>query len=215
MQPKLLGGDVYCHYRDPLSSLVRSFYHTTSNLFFFFSLSYKKEHQLSVLSQGAPFPTRPVHLACRTTAPSARACRRPGGRTHRKDGRGSRARFGSLGGARCASSSAAHLKAFPVFGSRKGVLECNEHYIHGTHTVAPSSSAHRAAIEEEAKAERTAALLARSLAAAQLLDAPSETPILLEGLRALRSIHPHLPPGGGMRSPAAAAAKRFAAGNRH
>ena len=23
MQPKLLGGDVYCHYRDPLSSLVR------------------------------------------------------------------------------------------------------------------------------------------------------------------------------------------------
>jgi len=120
-------------------------------------------------------------------------------------------------GARCASSSAAHLKAFPVFGSRKGVLECNEHYIHGTHTVAPapSSSAHRAAFEEEAKAERTAALLARSLAAAQLLDAPSETPILLEGLRALRSIHPHLPRGGGVRSPAAAAAKRFAAGNRH
>ena len=47
-------------------------------------------------------------------------------------------------------------------------------------------------------------------AAAKFLDAPCETPILLEGMHALRSTHPHLPRGGGVAT-AMAADKPFAA----
>ena len=113
-------------------------------------------------------------------------------------------------GARFASSSARapSLRAFPVFERTNGVLECNELYIHhNTEAPSPSSAAHRLAMVEEAKAQQAAE------AAAQFLELPNETPLLLERLHTLRATHPHLPRAGGLRAPVAEGpgAKPFAA----
>lgn len=96
-------------------------------------------------------------------------------------------------GARHASSGAARgpMKAFPVF---KGtVVETNELFLHHVRCGTPLSAAHKQAIDEAEMQERAAD------AAAQFLQFPSETPILLEGLHALRPTHPHLPVSGGRR----------------
>jgi hypothetical protein len=60
---------------------------------------------------------------------------------------------------------------------------------------------------EEAKAQQAAE------AAAQFLELPNETPLLLERLHTLRATHPHLPRAGGLRAPVAEGpgAKPFAA----
>jgi|EP00918_Siedleckia_nematoides_P046321 hypothetical protein len=107
-------------------------------------------------------------------------------------------------GARFASSSAAPVRAFPIFGRSRGVVECNDLYIHHVVTDTSKSPLQQKALAEHARAERAAE------AAAKFLDAPCETPILLEGMHALRSTHPHLPRGGGVAT-AMAADKPFAA----
>ena len=101
------------------------------------------------------------------------------------------------------ASSVSPVKAFPIFDRNSGVLECNELYVHGVVDSCQSPS-QRAAHAEAAKIQRAAE------AAAKFMDAPSETPILLEGMASLRATHPHLPRGGGVPT-LTAAPKRFAA----
>jgi hypothetical protein len=101
-------------------------------------------------------------------------------------------------GARFASSSAAPVRAFPIFGRSRGVVESNDLYIHHVVTDTSMSLLQQKVLAEHARAERAAE------AAAKFLDAPCETPILLEGMHALRSTHPHLPRGGGVATAMAA-----------
>jgi hypothetical protein len=99
-------------------------------------------------------------------------------------------------GARHASSGAgrATMKAFPVFKGTRGVMESNELFVHQVRVGTALSAPHKQAIAEAEMEDRAAD------AAAQFLQFPSETPILLEGLRcALRPTHPHLPVSGGRR----------------
>ena len=86
-------------------------------------------------------------------------------------------------GARFASSSAAPVRTFPIFGRSRGVVESNDLYIHHVVTDTSMSLLQQKVLAEHARAERAAE------AAAKFLDAPCETPILLEGMHALRSTH--------------------------
>jgi hypothetical protein len=79
------------------------------------------------------------------------------------------------------------MKAFPVFRHTRGVLESNELYVHHVTIAQPVSPEQQLKLAEAARAEKA------SEAAAEFMQYPSETPILLEGLRGLRTTHPHLP----------------------
>ena len=79
------------------------------------------------------------------------------------------------------------MKAFPVFRHTRGVLESNELFVHHVTLAEPLSQAQRLKLDEAARAGKAAD------AAAEFMQFPSETPFLLEGLRVLRSTHPHLP----------------------
>ena len=66
-------------------------------------------------------------------------------------------------GARFASSSAAPVRAFPIFGRSRGVVESNDLYIHHVVTDTSMSLLQQKVLAEHARAERAAEVPRRAV----------------------------------------------------